>query len=198
MCSNDQTIIYDFETTGLNPFHDNIIEFAFSNINTKITISGLVNPGYLISNEIIKITKITNKMLQSASNMSAYLPSIIDFISPKKDETIYIVAHNADGFDRHFTNRLLISANISPASLKLHNIDTLLLAKKLLPNLKRFNLGVIANYFKIKAGNHRADGDVFTLERVYERLLLILAPKLDIDVTELLMSPKIVYDYIYN
>ena len=58
MCSNDQTIIYDFETTGLNPFHDNIIEFAFSNINTKITISGLVNPGYPISNEIIKLTKI--------------------------------------------------------------------------------------------------------------------------------------------
>ena len=55
-------VFYDFETTGLNPYHDEIIEFAFKNDDDSI--SSLVKPSSPLKTEITSITGITNQMIQ--------------------------------------------------------------------------------------------------------------------------------------
>ena len=50
---------YDFETTGLNPFHNKIIEYCFIDSNNR-QLQSLINPGFKI-NDVIKI--LTNRNL---------------------------------------------------------------------------------------------------------------------------------------
>ena len=59
------TVLLDFETSGLNPYHDDIIEIAMKELNTENKFTALVRPksNELISDEITRITGITNKML---------------------------------------------------------------------------------------------------------------------------------------
>ena len=59
------TIILDFETSGLNQYHDDIIEIGAKVLNTDNSISILLRPKSteLISDEITYLTGITNKML---------------------------------------------------------------------------------------------------------------------------------------
>ena len=66
-------VFYDFETTGLNPFHDKIIEYSFNKSNTNETLSNLVNPETSISPIITKITNITNEMLQQEAPLKDHM-----------------------------------------------------------------------------------------------------------------------------
>ena len=52
-------LFYDFETTGLNPFHDNIIEYSFLGVAWG-SISSLIHPKKMLSEKITKITNIKN------------------------------------------------------------------------------------------------------------------------------------------
>ena len=72
--SKDQLIYFDFETTGLNPFYDKIIEYAFLKENPEILdskdmergvdyIYDFVNPNMELPKKIIRITGINDAML---------------------------------------------------------------------------------------------------------------------------------------
>ena len=58
-------IVLDFETSGLNPYHDDIIEVAMKNIDTDDEYVSLLKPksNECISDNITRLTGITNKML---------------------------------------------------------------------------------------------------------------------------------------
>ena len=58
-------VILDFETSGLNPYHDDIIEIAVKVMNSDKQFSKLIQPksNECISEEISSLTGITNKML---------------------------------------------------------------------------------------------------------------------------------------
>ena len=58
-------ILLDFETSGLNPYHDDIIEVAMKNMDSDDEYSSLLKPksNECISSEITTLTGITNKML---------------------------------------------------------------------------------------------------------------------------------------
>ena len=72
---------FDFETTGLDIRTARIIEIgAIKYINKKIDrFSFLINPGILISDEITKVTGITNDMLIDQPNFQSVLPKFHDF-----------------------------------------------------------------------------------------------------------------------
>jgi len=60
-------IFYDFETTGLNPFQDDVIDFCFRHNDTSI--EGLVNTTRLpLSKEVVDITGITDDIVKSAGD----------------------------------------------------------------------------------------------------------------------------------
>ena len=61
-------IFYDLETTGLNPYHDKITEVCFLKYlpedprYTKFVT--LINPNRKLTDTIVRITNITDEMLQ--------------------------------------------------------------------------------------------------------------------------------------
>ena len=60
------TFILDFETNGLNPFHDDVIEIAIKIFNTDKSFECLVVPQNKrgLSDKITEITGITNQILK--------------------------------------------------------------------------------------------------------------------------------------
>lgn len=219
---NMNVIYFDFETTGLNPYHDKIIDFCFlkepkcspeSNetfLQTSTSsndyfhidenyFESLVNPKKKLVSKITEITGLTDDMLVNKPSIDHFLPTIETYIN--KDATsCYLIAHNCHGFDQLFLDRAFKD---NDSNIHLHSwkfIDTLLLAKRVNPKMFSYSLKTLCKYYKIEEGKHRALSDCIALRKVYIKLL----EKLNRDyfkntykIDELIKNPNIVYDFLY-
>ena len=211
-------IYFDFETTGLNPYHDKIIEYAFiqeedeSYENFDINdpdlysnneyITNLVNPETKFEKKITEITGIHPDELEHENTIDIELPKMMKFINyDMKSRDVYLVAHNCDGFDKIFLLTQLKKYNSTHKTQiefkHIKFIDSLNLCKKLLPDIKSYSLKNMAKHFEIKSGTHRALSDTIALRELYIHLIELLGEELYIDKDYLLHTPNIVYDYIY-
>ncbi len=160
--SVDDYIILDFETTGLSPENDRILEIgAVKVINDEIVdeFNELINPERVIPPYISSKINITNDMVFDKRTIQEVLPDLMKFIG---DFTI--IAHNAK-FDISF----LIN-NLKRIGENFENpvIDTLYLSRKYL-NLEKNNLTYLSAHFGIEHNNaHRALADVLALFEVYK------------------------------
>ena len=75
-----QTVILDFETSGLNQYHDDIIEIGAKVFNGDNKFSVLLRPK---SNEMIspEITSLPNYIVSSPDPSSMVLPNSISYPS---------------------------------------------------------------------------------------------------------------------
>ena len=76
-------VAIDFETTGLDPNHDKIIEVAailFEDGEPKKTFSTLVNPEKKIPSFITSITGISNSMVSRSPKESEIINDLIKII----------------------------------------------------------------------------------------------------------------------
>lgn len=210
----NRIIYYDFETTGLNPYHDRIIEYAFLDENTNDFINELVNPNRKFEKKITDITGIHPDQLIDKAPIEEQIQNIVDFINPDNSRIgfeTYLIAHNNDSFDKIFLNETIIRINDKPESYNklpyyrtyCKHIDTLLLAKKLLPELHSHSLKSLAIHFKIKAGTHRAIDDTRCLREIYHKLLEVMSKKNKYEgeywpKNTLLNNPSVVYNYLYR
>jgi len=209
-------IYFDFETTGLNPYHDKIIEYAFiqeeddetyditneDSYTNNTFISELVNPETKFEKKITEITGIHPDELEHENTIDIELPKMMEFINyDMKSKQIYLVAHNCDSFDRLFLLKELKNYNETNTDhlnyKHIRFIDSLNLCKKLLPDTKSYSLKNMTAKFKIKSGTHRALSDTIALRELYIKLMELLETELNIDKNVLLNTPSIVYDYIY-
>lgn len=197
-----RTIYFDLETTGLNPYYDNIIEYSFVKEDPQdlTYISELVNPLVKFENKITQITGIHPDELDDKPSINYYLPEIMHYIN--KERNVYLIAHNCDSFDKLFIintiknyNMLNPKNKISYEHLKF--IDTIHLAKKVLPQIKNYSLKNLANYFNIKNGTHRALSDTICLREIYHELLKIIADDDEFIINYYLKHPEEVYAIIY-
>jgi len=145
---DDIFVVFDLETTGLSSENDRITEIGAVKIeNGKIVdrFNEFVNPGIDIPYKITELTGITNDMVAGAASIEEILPKFLEFTSGS-----VVVAHNAD-FDASF-----IKKSSKRLNLKFENaiMDTIPLAKYLLPDLKTFKLNVVAKYLGISLENH--------------------------------------------
>ena len=197
-----QLVFFDFETTGLNPYHEKIIEFAFLKGEGKNEeyIDSLVNPKKKFDKKVTDITGIHPDMLEEENIIDTHLDNIGDFIFHKETNTkttfnklneTYLVAHNCYGFDKMFFERMMDG--------KMRNnvfyIDTLVLAKKLLPNRTSYSLSALAKTYNVAEGNHRALSDTTALRDVYNILLTELAKKQKLTPEYFKLHPEHVYSY---
>ena len=202
------TILFlDFETSGLNPYHDDIIEIAVKVMNSDNTFSTLVQPksDECISHKIISITGITNKLLyekglkwqKAYQDFNIFLKGIIQNSPNNK---LYIVSHNGESFDFIFLKRIfseLNDLNIKPIPLKnIVFIDSLLFAKKILKRESYRQETLCKTYNIITKGNHRALNDVIALEQLYFSLCEILNKTLN-KRRSVLEHPQMINDYIH-
>lgn len=144
----DTYVVFDLETTGFSPIQDKIIEIGAVKVeNGQITekFSTFVNPKIPIPFEITKLTGITDEMVVDAKPIEEVLPEFLGFI---KDAVL--VAHNA-GFDVSFIEQNCRYQNIKP---DFASVDTVALARVLLPTLSKYKLNVVAKALNISLENH--------------------------------------------
>lgn len=164
-----QYIVFDCETTGLNPEKgDRICEIAALRVEDGRVLDeywNLVNPGREISPEAFMVNRITPQMLKDAPHIDNILPSFLEFIGGNK-----LVAYNA-GFDISFLNSELIRFNYEPISDK-DVEDIYILARKVLPDLKFYPLWNVARSLGISVvTTHRALADTKLASEVFFKLL---------------------------
>ena len=160
-------VVFDLETTGLDVMNNGITEIgAVKVVDGKITeqFTTLVKPDYRISEEIVKITGITEEMVKDSPKISTVIPDFIKFI-----ENAVLVAHNAD-FDLKFIKRF---AGAEDYEIKNKVMDTVELARSTLPFLKRHDLHTIADHFGIVFRHHRALSDAYATAEAFVEMMKI-------------------------
>ena len=153
-----EIVCFDIETTGLNKKYEVIIEIGAVVLkNGEITdrFNTFVSPGRILSPEIIRLTGITDEMLEGAPSQEEALRAFLAFTGDRP-----LAAHNAE-FDMGF-----ISAGCRKYGIPFHNasIDSLILAQNLLPDLGKYKLDIVAEHLHLPAFNHhRASDDAATV-----------------------------------
>ncbi len=168
--------IFDVETTGLESGSgDRVIEIAAVRIKNKEILGqfqSLLNPGYrAIAPAAFAVNQISSEMLKEAPEASQILPEFLEFISGS-----CLASYNAP-FDISFlSSELRLINHQLPPGLQI--VDVLTMAKKILPNLKRYKLWIVAKYFGINiAQEHRALSDSQLTVEVFHCLNAKLAEK---------------------
>ena len=154
---NTPLVVLDFETTGLSPaMGARITEVAALRVvNGKVVdkLVSLVNCGVRIPREITQITGITQAMVNTAPKAREIVPALIDFIGNDA-----LAAHNAS-FDQKFL--LAESQHLGLTPRHSHLVCSLLLSRRILPQMHSHKLGELAKALNIRfSGNaHRAEAD---------------------------------------
>lgn len=182
-------IIYDLETSGLNPYHDDIIEIGCKCVGMDESFSCLVQPlsDRMISDEIFKITGISNKMLkkQGIPPIDA-MKQFLEFLSRQylRYESITLISHNGSSFDDIFLkryHRILQGKGCIEYDKLMNNvyyIDTLPLSRLLIPGRCSYSMKSLCKHYNIvNESEHRAMGDVTALEKIWDELHTILIQK---------------------
>ena len=132
----EEFVVFDIETTGLNSHTNEIIEIGAVKIKAGRIVdrySQLINPGRPIPYHITEITSITDEQVANEPRIDEAIGKFVDFVG---DATL--VAHNAP-FDMGFIKRDVKKyLNID---LQSSVIDTLQMARDLFPDLKKYGLG---------------------------------------------------------
>jgi DNA polymerase III alpha subunit (gram-positive type) len=212
----NNTFFIDFETTGLNPYHDEIIEFAIKKYNDVSHIQSLVKPNktFLIPPKITQITGITTKMIfegQDVVDSISATEMMFNYINNTYDGNgkIYLIAHNGIPFDFVYLKTLIksycIHKNMAPKDIPLFRnydnivfMDSLDIARSFVPHLYSYSQKNLCKIFNIVQNNaHRALGDVEDLEKVYYTIVNYGIGKFKYD-KDLLQNPQKIFDRIYN
>ncbi len=166
---DEKFVVFDLETTGFSPEKNRIIEIGAVKVeNGKITdrFSTFVNPEVPIPFRIEELTSINDEMVLDAPTIDKILPEFLEFC---KD--CVMVAHNAS-FDMSF-----IAANCAALGLPCDKtvVDTVAMARVLLPALNRFKLDTVAKAVGVPLGHHhRAVDDAACTAEIFEKFLAML------------------------
>lgn len=164
-------VAFDFETTGLSPATDRIIEIAairFVDGEISDRFVTLVNPDQNIPAMITKITGISNQMVASKPFEKEIVDDLMSFIGGDP-----LVAHNIN-FDKKFLDALCDRYDKEPNQNPM--FDTLQLARCLAFGEAVFNLGSISEYFGLSSsGSHRAEKDTENCGEIFLYLIEELA-----------------------
>src|SRR2546421_5292146 len=161
-------VVLDTETTGLRPGSHRVIEVAGIRIKGGEVIGSfqsLLNPGTRLPAFIVQFTGIMQDMVNTAPKAAEILPDFLHFI-----DGAILVGHNI-GFDIGF---LGYEARLLGYDFPIDGLDTIPLARRFLPGLRRFKLDKVAEHLKIPAANrHRALGDARVTAAVFIKLLAL-------------------------
>ena len=165
-------VVFDLETTGFSAIKDKIIEIGAVKVEGgKITdrFSTFVNPGVPIPFRITQLTGITDQMVMDAPGIETVLPQFLEFIGEAA-----LVAHNAS-FDVGFIEQNCRYQDIIP---DFTSVDTVAMARILLPTLSKYKLNVVAGALHISLENHhRAVDDAGATAEIFIRFLKMLEEK---------------------
>ena len=162
-------VVFDLETTGFSSAKDKIIEIGAVKVeNGEITdkYSTFVNPKIPIPFRITQLTSITDEMVMESPEIETILPQFLKFVGDA-----VLVAHNAS-FDVSFIEENCRQQGIEP---DFTSVDTVGLARVLLPTLSKFKLNVVAKALNIsQEHHHRAVDDARVTAEIYVKFIQML------------------------
>ena len=196
----DTAVVFDIETTGFGPKRNKIIEIGAVKVRDGEILdrfSTFVNPEVPIPPEIEKLTSITDQMVIPAPTIDVILPQFLAFA-----EGCFLVAHNAS-FDVSFIRENIHRWNEkhsseTPLSDDFTVVDTVGMARTLLPGLHNYKLDTVAKEVAVSLEHHhRAVDDAECTAGIYNALAKIATEKYGADTLAALdenakMSPEVI------
>jgi len=166
--SGEEFVVFDTETTGLNTFHDDIIEIAGAiwhkdGILEKFEELIWVNPNK-VANEAQAIHGITPADLNEARKPEQVLGDFIKFAKERP-----LVAHNIK-FDFDILNSNLVRGGLKPYQNDQTACSLIYAKDMMLPG----RLSELAGYYKVKTDDnslHRAMYDVNVLIEILNKIM---------------------------
>ncbi|MEE1243725.1 PolC-type DNA polymerase III [Frisingicoccus sp.] len=158
-------VCFDLETTGLSPDRDEIIEIGAVKVDEGKVVDRFmcfVKPDTPISSMVTSITGITNEMTADAGPTDRIIYDFVEFC-----EDYPVVGHNLM-FDYRFMSRY---AKKYYMTFERSGVDTLKVARKVLPDLPSKSLESLCAYYGIvNPSAHRAYHDALATARLYQTL----------------------------
>lgn len=164
---NGRYIVFDLETTGLSAATERIIEIGAVKVENGEILESFdlfVDPEKAITPEITRLTSITNEMVAGAPKEADALEQFFRFC----DGCDILVAHNAD-FDMGFLRAAIRRCGREEDPVQ---IDTLVMARAMYPELKKHKLDTIAERLGVtQKHHHRADDDARVLAEIFLKMV---------------------------
>lgn len=158
-------VVFDIETTGLNPKYEKIIELGAASVrNGEVvdTFATFVNPGKGLPERITQLTGIHDTDVINAP----YIESVLDdFISFAGDDIL--LGHNLI-FDYSFVKKAAVNQK---KKFDRKGIDTLRIARRFLCDLESRSLSALCEHYQIHLDAHRALNDALATHMLYQRLV---------------------------
>ena len=165
-------VAFDIETTGLHDDSDRITEIGavlFRDGKEQDSFQIFVDPGRKLTPEIIELTGITDEDLKGAPSEAEAVRAFLDFA-----RGLPLIAHNAN-FDIGFITAACERCGYDFDPLY---IDTLALARALLPDLKKHKLDMVSDKLGLPSfRHHRANDDALACGRIYAKQVSMLAER---------------------
>ena len=178
-------VVYDLETTGINPKTAEIVEIAahrLSAIGDEVErYHCLVKPpGGRVPRAATRIHQIDEETVKNSPGIEMVLPEFSGFIQDR-----ILIGHNVGEYDNPILARDL--GRYLKTGLSAPHYDTLITARRLFPR-QRCSIGALAEKFGIEHGRlHGALEDVKVNREIFKELIKIDAYKREVkSLTELL------------
>lgn len=161
----DEYIAVDLEMTGLKPSRDKILEIGAVYMKDGVEVDEfetLVVPEITIPEEIVKLTHITQEMADKGKDKRVAILELLEF-----QHGLPLLAHNVL-YDYSFLQYNALQENLSFGNKVM---DTLKIARKVLPREEKKNLQTLCQKFSIpRKQEHRALEDARAAAKLFEIL----------------------------
>ena len=166
---DQEYVVYDTETTGLNSRTDQLIEIGAVKVKNDEIIDRfdeLINPGRKLPEKITELTNITDEMLQDKDTEENAVKRFMEWVGD-----LPMVAHNAK-FDVSFIVMAHSKYNLGEFTNTV--IDTLELSRALDTGYARHSLSALVKRYDVpwdESAHHRGDYDAEGTALVFHKML---------------------------
>ncbi len=170
-----EVVIFDLETTGLSPYHNEIIQIGgmrrkSGQILEMDFFSTYVKPRGYISPFISSYTGITNSHVKDAPSAGEAVRTFSQFAG-----SALIIAHNGQRFDGPFLRKTCAREQLPTRTVPF--VDSMNFSRKLWGGRSGHGLDAVMTRLQLRADGHRrhdARGDVFILAEAVRRMWMRL------------------------
>jgi DNA polymerase-3 subunit epsilon len=170
-----QAVVFDLETTGFNPEHDEILSVGAvlcvgSDVHAEHTFYSMVKPNRKIPANIVELTNITDEMAADAPDVREVLTNFLRFVQRR-----VLIAHGT-GHDKQFLNVALW--RMAKIRLSHRVLDTILVARWLNPRLPSYDLDTVLDAYGIPIQDrHHALSDAIMTARLWSEFMREIASR---------------------